>query len=101
MEEATAGAVQRMLKGHWEKALADLENKYEAARKEEVAELRNAFVECIADLGPSPANTLLVLEMLKLETLELAIEHYRAEAMSIPLTDAEPTPMMTAGADGS
>lgn len=47
-----------------------LENEYLKERKAECESLHNRIVEVIADEQASPQNTLLVLEMLKAETIE-------------------------------
>ena len=52
-----------------QRLLGELENKYQATKKEEAEALHNAFAEAIGEHKPDIQTLLFVLEMLRFECL--------------------------------
>jgi hypothetical protein len=96
MVKATARGVKRLL----DSALAELNENYEVARGNEIKELHDAFLDVMTDFEASPQNVLLVLEILRQETVNLCIQQYHMKAGSVQVGSGEPTPLAAAGADG-
>ena len=61
---------QKLLEKATQHFLDDLEAEYREARQDELGVLHNKMVEALTEVGASPQNTLLVLEVLKEEILQ-------------------------------
>lgn len=70
-----------------EALFASLEKAYEEARAKEQEELHNALVEVIQEQKASLANTIFVLELIRLELLEAK---YKEIMGTVKLTEKPP-----------
>jgi hypothetical protein len=79
---------EKLLAKATQKFLESLEADYRESRQDELGVLHNKMVEALTEVGASPQNTLLVLEVLKQEILQECLDKFFGKPK---LTETPPT----------
>lgn len=67
---------QKIIENATRRFLDSLEAEYAEARRDELGILHNRMVDALTEVGASPQNVLLVLELLKQETLQDCLDKF-------------------------
>ena len=86
---------QKVIERAVQKLFNSLEEEYKEARQDELGILHNKMVDALTEVGASPQNTLLVLELLKQEVLQDCIGKFLGKATEpgekVRLSEKPPT----------